>query len=740
MNDRQRHEKITEVFLTASDLPSEERESYLEEQCTGDAGMLRTILAMLANDESHPEFLAQPALGTAFGTPNIDASVDDQNEDIPASIGDFKIERMLGSGSMGIVYLAEQRNPQRHIALKVIRPGPATEDLVKRFERESRILARLQHPGVAQIFESGIADTDSGPRPYFAMEFVRGMPITEYVEGQGLGIDERLVLLCQLCDAVHHAHQKGIIHRDLKPANILVNENGQPKILDFGVARATESDMQMTTMGTELGRLVGTITYMSPEQLLSDSNAIDTRSDVYSLGVIGYRILGGTLPYDLENKMILEAARIIREVEPVRLRSVKTALSGDVDTIVHKAIDKEREQRYQSAVEFGADLERYLCHEPILARPASMSYKFRKFARRNRVFIGSIFLALVAILAGTSVAIHQMYAARNEARRAAEAEQLAAAQRDFLRSVLTQASPDVQANHNVTLLEVLQHAAKSLDGLFHDQPEAEASLRSTLGYTFATLRDFSAAEKQLMRERELLEPVTPLDDVRLLKNAQLLTHSLVEQGRTEDAAPYLEQSLAYHRKQFGPEDMQTLSLMLTYSRYYGKIGNVDRYAELLNEILDVVRRIRSDAHPLALICKAELSKVYEAKGDLEKAEELLTSVLEGRRRKFGPDHKDTLTAMHNLAGIYIKRKKFDAAKELLERALPGQRRIWGEDHEEPLTCQIYLVRAYIHLSQHEKAVPLCEHAFDLASQSLGENHRVTNSARSILDELESVAK
>jgi len=288
---------------------------------------------------------------------------------LPTEIGRYRILRLLGEGGMGIVYEAEQENPRRAVALKVIKPGFANAEMRRRFAQESSALGRLQHSGIAQIYEAGAADTGLGPLPYFAMELVHGRPLLEYAEAQRLNARERLELMLRIGEAVHHAHQRGIIHRDLKPGNILVEDSGQPKILDFGVARATDSDAQVTRQ-TDLGQVVGTLAYMSPEQALGDSRELDVRTDVYSLGVICYELLAGRLPYRI-GKSLQEAVLTIRDEDPMPLSSIGRMYRGDLDTIVAKALEKDKARRYGSAAEMAADIERYLADEPIAARPAS---------------------------------------------------------------------------------------------------------------------------------------------------------------------------------------------------------------------------------------------------------------------------------------------------------------------------------------------------------------------------------
>jgi serine/threonine protein kinase len=274
------------------------------------------------------------------------------------------------------VYEAEQDQPRRAVALKVIKPGLVSSELLRRFEQESQALARLQHPAIAQIYEAGTADAGFGPQPFFAMELVRGQSLLD-ADQRRLSVRQRLELMVKICEGVQHAHQRGLIHRDLKPGNILVDETGQPKILDFGVARVTDSDLGATRQ-TDVGQLVGTLAYMSPEQVLADPLELDTRSDVYALGVILYELLAGRLPYELSAQP-LEAARIIREQDPAPLSSISRVYRGDIETITAKALEKDKARRYASAAGLAADVQRYLRDEPITARPPSASYQLRKF-------------------------------------------------------------------------------------------------------------------------------------------------------------------------------------------------------------------------------------------------------------------------------------------------------------------------------------------------------------------------
>jgi serine/threonine protein kinase len=320
-------------------------------------------------------------------------------EPLPKRIGSYRILGLLGQGGMGRVYRAMQDNPRRQVALKVIRPETISPERLRRFEHEAKVLARLQHPGIAQIFEANIADAGQGPQPFFAMELIEGVELTEYVRKKSLAAPAVLRLLTQVCQAIQHAHQRGIIHRDLKPDNILVDKNGQPKLIDFGVARLVDREL-VTNPGTRIGQIVGTLRYMSPEQVQADPDEVDTRSDVYSLGVICYELLTGQFPYELKRLPVPRVIQIISEGEPTPLSSIDKAFRGDLETIVLKAIEKDKNRRYQAAGDLAADIDRYLTDQPIQARPTGAIDQLRKFARRNKALVGGMLTTLIALILG----------------------------------------------------------------------------------------------------------------------------------------------------------------------------------------------------------------------------------------------------------------------------------------------------------------------------------------------------
>lgn len=479
------------VFEAVVDLPPPQRAAELERRCAGDAELRSLLERLLANaDRGLGKFLdSTVASGALRGLVRV-------AETPPARIGQYEIIRRIGEGGMGVVYEARQEHPHRTVALKVIRPGFATPALLRRFQFEADVLGQLQHPGIACIYDAGVADGVA----YFAMEYIRGPSLSQYVAAQRPTRQAILELVVQICDAVHHAHQQGVIHRDLKPGNILVVDEGaagpriegaewttspapsaprpagrcapQPKVLDFGVARTIRPDLQQLSLHTEVGQLVGTVPYMSPEQVAGDSRLIDVRSDVYSLGVMLYELLAGRLPLDVRNCALPEAARIIREEEPSRLSSLNAALRGDIDTIVTKALEKDRARRYQSAAELAADIRRCLSDQPIVARPASAMYHLAKFARRHRTLVGGIAATFVTLVLGAAVAV--LFAVRERHERSRADAKTVESERLAYRASLTAAAGAMQIGDVDVARRALAEAPQALRGWEWDHLAATA--------------------------------------------------------------------------------------------------------------------------------------------------------------------------------------------------------------------------------------------------------------------------
>ena len=422
--ERERFERVMALFEETLELPVEERSEHLERVCGGDEDLQKQVESLLEQAEVDDGFLESEKPGDVIRE-SFEGFLSEAGKPaetvIPVRIGPYRILRLLGRGGMGAVYEAEQEHPRRRVALKVMRTPFLADELRSRFEQEAEILGRLRHPGIAHIYEAGVTQgSDGEPVSYFAMELVHGIPLTRHAEQHQLNTRDRLTLVAKICDAVDHAHGHGVVHRDLKPDNILVDERGEPKVLDFGVARIVDHERAARSMATATGLLIGTLTYMSPEQVGARPDEVDGRSDVYALGVIAFELLAGRLPLDVSSVSIPEGLRRIRDVDSPDLGSVDSRHRGDVATIVAKCLEKEPGRRYASAADLSRDIRRYLADEPILARPQSGFYQLRKFARRNKAIVAGVLVAFLALVAGTIVATRQAVIANRERATAVE--------------------------------------------------------------------------------------------------------------------------------------------------------------------------------------------------------------------------------------------------------------------------------------------------------------------------------
>ncbi|MBC8104956.1 MAG: serine/threonine protein kinase, partial [Anaerolineae bacterium] len=524
-------------------------------------------------------------------------------------IGPYRIIRAIGQGGMGTVYEAQQENPRRVVALKMMRPGLVSRSLLSRFRHEAQILGRLRHPGIAQIYEAGTHQHNGQPQPYFVMELVRGKTLVKFAEQKKLGRRDRMELMARICDAVHHAHQHGVIHRDLKPDNILIDESQsdslQPKILDFGVARIIDPESQTQTLHTSAGQIVGTVAYMSPEQANADPGSIDTRSDVYALGVICYQLVSGQLPYRLNTASVAESVRAIVQDEPTPLSTVDRSLRGDVTTIVGKALEKDRARRYQSAAEMAADIRRHLRDEPVTAVPPSTIYQVRKFARRNKGLVAGIALAFVLLICGvigTSIGLVRAKRAltaadlsATEARREADK---AKAINQFLDKMLASANPhsatvtNANAGRDVKVVQLLDDASKQLDaGELTKQPAVEAAVRRTLASTYGALAQFPAAEqhvrKALLIHRELYgnlhaEVADDLDGLAILLHGQ---------GRFPEAKQFYLEALETRRNLYPTMTAELAESINNYGAILKDTGNLAEAEQLFLQALDARRKL-----------------------------------------------------------------------------------------------------------------------------------------------------
>ncbi|MFC1794900.1 tetratricopeptide repeat protein, partial [Planctomycetota bacterium] len=668
----------------------------------------------------------------------ITASLHGSTEQPGSQIGRYKLLSVLGEGGMGIVYLAEQKHPiRRKVALKVIKPGMDSKRVIARFEAERQALAILDHPNIAHVYDAGT--TEAG-RPYFVMEYVKGLSITEHCDRHKLTIEDRLNLFRQICLAVHHAHQKGIIHRDIKPSNILVSiqdDKAIPKIIDFGVAKAIAQPLTERTLATEDSQLLGTPEYMSPEQADMASEDIDTRSDIYSLGVLLYVLLTGALPFDsdtLRTGGIEHIRQIIRETNPktpstrltnlgeeakkvaqsrrTDIATLAKKLHKELEWIPLKAMRKERTERYQSASELADDIENYLKGAPLLAGPPSTIYRLKKFVRRNRVLVGGIAAVLIVLVAG--VVVSTLFAI-GQARALAENQLIS----DFLENdVLGSASRAREGEATVSY--VLDAASKTLEGKFKDKPLIEASIRLTLGWTYRAIGEPNQAEQHFLGAIEIYRQHYGQEHPATLQATDGVGWVCMDQGRYQDMKHLWTKSLQIHQRVSGVE--LQVPTMNGLAVAYGLMGKYKEAESLYEKILQLVRReLKEENVPYLPAYRCNLACVYKAQGRYEEAERLFVETLKTAQWQW-PDGNRRAELLYTceLADTYREQGRHDEAEPLFVKTLEKLRLLLGKKHLRILPHTYGLARLYMDQDRHEEAQTI----FSKALQTARGRHRL----------------
>jgi len=680
-------------------------------------------------------------------------------------IGRYKILQRIGEGGFGLVYMAEQvESVRRKVALKVIKAGMDTKQVIARFEAERQALAMMDHPSIARFLDVG--ETAEG-RPYFVMELVKGMPITQYCHEKKLPTEARIALFIQVCRAIQHAHVKGIIHRDLKPSNILITlQDGQaiPKVIDFGIAKAMDQQLTDKTLFTRFEHMIGTPAYMSPEQVALSAVDVDTRSDVYALGVLLYELLTGTPPFDAEtlrNAAHDEMRRMIREDEPpkpsTRLTQLKSAadlpddnraqppsdIARDLDWIVMKALDKDRDRRYDTAKDLARDIERFVKNEPVEAGAPGIRYRATKYIRRHRIAViaGSMVMAAIAI--GVTVALFALVEAREERELALHAKQAAEdAQAETKREaaiseavsaflsqdLLAQANPyNAPGNEDVSLAEVLDRAAAKVDERFADQPEVRASLHHTLAETYHGLGKKEVALKHAREAAAIFESVHGFHHARTLASHSLVA-SLIDESDLQASLELHEKVLDGRRQVLGAEAPATLHTMSRIASLYGGMGDNEKSVAELREVLAIQQRVLGVEHDDAVNTQMNLVfRLFETRIPInqEEAISLARDLLAHLDECCGEDHPKRLYVLHALANVLTLGGNAAEAEPLLREGLEKQREIFGDDHPSTMETRGVLGQALADLGRLDEAIPLLEECLEWASEHLGEGHHTT---------------
>ncbi len=664
--------RVHEIFPRAARLGGAERRRFLDESCGPDRDLRAELERLLGADERAAGFLETPP---AFPLPEV-ASILLGELPPGTSIAGFRLVRVLGSGGMGTVYEAEQEHPRRRVALKTMKLGLGAPSSARVFQREAEVLARLEHPGIARIYEAGTWRVGAEARElgWFAMEFVEGAAdLVTHAERAGLSLRQRLELFLMVCGAVQHGHEKGVIHRDLKPGNILVGSAGAPVVIDFGIARATDADLVVSQLATQGGALVGTLLYMAPEQVAGDERALDTRTDVHSLGLVLYELVCGTKPLALEGLAIPEIARRIREEVPVRPSARRAALAGDLDWILLRSLEKEPARRYATAGELAADIQRHLRHEPVSAGPPGAGYRLRKFARRHRFGVGAAALVALALLGGVLLAGFGLVRARSESARAH-------AMNAFLAGTFRQMVPGTEGS-SVSFASVLERASQALGPAFPGQPGIEASLRVTLGKAYGQLGRFDDAERELRNAVALARSAAGERSQEYLLAAAALGGLLESEGELAEGEALLAGILTDMRDVLGAEHPETLEAMNELAGCLDQTGRADEALRLRQELVEASRRAFGREDPLSVHFLNDLGFTLLELGRFDEALEAIEEGYRIRLAALGLEHPGAMGLAHNLAWVRYKRGELEQAVPLARAVVESRRATVGSSHQ-----------------------------------------------------------
>jgi non-specific serine/threonine protein kinase/serine/threonine-protein kinase len=664
-------------------------------------------------------------------------------------IGAYRILDKLGEGGMGIVYLADQTEPvRRKVALKIVKLGFELREVIARFESERQAMALMEHPCIAGIYDAGV--TNEG-LPYFIMEYVPGLPITRFCDHENLSLAERLELFTQVCEAVQHAHHKAIIHRDLKPSNILVHkQDGRPlpKIIDFGVAKTLAQPLTDKTLHTGLGNMVGTPTYMSPEQADLARQNVDTRTDVYSLGGVLYELLVGSPPIDLDRVRqahLEELLRMIREEEPAKPSRRFRALSpevarkvaqerqtdpqtldrrlrGDLDWITMKALDKDRNRRYDSPGEMVADIRRFLENKPVTARPPSLGYRVRKFTRRHRLAVASTAALAALILAFAVVLAIQARRIVEERDRANLEAETAREVATFLTNLFRLSDPFVAQGRQPTARDLLDRGAERIRESLSGQPRVQIRLQKTIAEAYENLGLYAEAEPlytQALRTQQGLLGPEHIETVQTMTDLYGLKW---RRGQLQEAETGLLETVRLKKKLLGDEHPSTLNSENNLASIYMLRGRHAEAERLYRECLDIRRRVQGPDHPDTLGASNNLANLYSRLGRHKEAGELYRLTYDGRRRVQGENHPDTIGAESNLAEHHSELGRFPDAERLHLQVLERRRRVLGEKHPDTLTTLNNLGDLYRRSGRAAQAEPYLVQALEGRRERLGEEH------------------
>lgn len=723
----EQYQRAKSIFLEACDFDADEAAGHIARSAPDDDVVRVQALRMLEHDRgastANEAMVLRGVEQLLETSPHTAAAA---SLDMPETIGPYRIVRRVGSGGMGDVFEAQQDSPRRRVALKLLRAGLASPSMLRRFEQEIQFAGRLSHPGIAQVYEAGVAQVGATPIPYFAMEFIDGRPLTTFAREHGLALQQKLHLFASICDSVQYAHQQGVIHRDLKPANILVQEEATSdtnagsapvtragtslthlaggataRILDFGIARSVRADPAQT-QATLAGQVVGTIAYASPEQITGRTDGIDTRTDVYSLGVILFELLTGTLPFETDGVSIVEAARLKSQQAPRRLSSMDRSLRGDLETIAAKALETDKARRYASASELGADVRRFLNNEVITARPATALYQARMFAKRNRAVVVAGALAVAALIGGIIATSLQARATRVQAQAALADRDIAQRKTavaegvsDMLLEALTVATPNGKGKYAKVMDAVAQMEERFDTKDTKVAPEVQAIILNIVGIIHREHADYDLAEARFQKALEIRRQVLDPGDPNLADSLNNMGLLRKRQGRLEEAMPYFQEAIDLQRASTFRDDDRLLRNLYNLATAHLDLArdatpgdHVGKAKVLLAESFAIQRRLHGENNPIGGLMFSAQSRVALEEGRWGEAEELAERALRVLRFHVGEVHPHVMNGLRDLARIKAKQGDRPRGTALLAEADAMAVRIYEEHPGHPMRRSI----------------------------------------------------
>jgi tetratricopeptide (TPR) repeat protein len=707
-------QRVDVIFNIVLDTPADQRGSRLDTLCGGDAVLRAGVTRLLESDgRAASGFLEPPAAfrpstfaGERGSIPQDQAALQAAQRWVGRRIAGYVLVRAIGVGGMGAVYEATQDRPRRTVALKLMQGALASPQRLRRFVTEAEILADLHHPNIAQVYAAGTGHEDPDGAPYIALELIPdAAPITRFVQERRLECRASLELFLEVCDALQYVHQRGVIHRDLKPANILVDAAGRPRVIDFGVARLVEGDPAATRL-TDARQLVGTLAYMSPEQVRGDTAQVDTRSDVYALGVVLFELLTGRLPYEIVAGNLPAAIRAIESADPPRLGSMDRSLRGDLETIVQKALEKRPERRYPSVEGLADDLRRFLRHEPIQARGAGAVYQLGKFVRRNRALSAGVGIALVGLLVGGATAGGLAVSARKARDRAEQAAQAAEIARqaeveqrrqaddqrkmaeasaakarrvtEYIQNMLGSADAySATKGPDYTVREMLDEVARNLGEQLKGEPEVEIAVRVTIGRAYLSLARYDDASTHLETALVLAQQTSSDEAIAVALDALAWTANA--RNDFDAAEEMFHRALEIRRRRLGPHSEAVAWCLGNLSEVTRRLGRLDEAEEFAREALSI-SKLFGDEHTHTAWALTVLARALQAKGHDAAAEPLYRDALAMRRRLKGDDCLDAAWDLRDLGLLLSKKGDHAAAEPLFRQSLAVRRRLLGDEH------------------------------------------------------------